>query len=64
MNSDDREILKAVQKNADMAIKVIGVVAQKARSTALSRELAKDKLMYEYVYGLQYRKTCGTDDTK
>ncbi|MDE7208181.1 MAG: hypothetical protein K2N90_13670 [Lachnospiraceae bacterium] len=49
MNSDDREILKAVQKNADMAIKAIGVVAQKARSAALSRELAKDKLMYSVI---------------
>ena len=45
MNHDDREILKAVQKNADMAIKTIGVVAEKTNSTALSRELAKEKLM-------------------
>ena len=49
MNSDDREILKAVQKNADMAIKTIGVVAEKTHSTALSRELAKEKLMYSVI---------------
>ena len=49
MNHDDREILKAVQKNADMAIKTIGVVAEKTNSTALSRELAKEKLMYSMI---------------
>lgn len=49
MNSDDREILKAVQKNADMAIKAIGVVSEKTHSREFSRELAKDKLMYSVI---------------
>ena len=49
MNQDDREILKAVQKNADMAIKTIGVVAEKTNSTVFSRELAKEKLMYSVI---------------
>lgn len=49
MNGDDREILKAVQKNADMAIKAIGVVAEKTRDTELSHELAKEKLMYSVI---------------
>lgn len=49
MNSDDREILKAVQKNTDMAIKTIGIVAEKTRSTEFSQELAKDRLMYSVI---------------
>lgn len=49
MNGDDREILRAVQKNADMAIKTIGVVAEKAHNRELSRELAKEKLMYSMI---------------
>lgn len=49
MNSDDREILKAVQKNADMAIKTIGIVAEKTRSTEFSQELAKERLMYSVI---------------
>lgn len=49
MNSDDREILKAVQKNADMAMKTIGIVAEKARSAEFSQELAKERLMYSVI---------------
>ena len=49
MNSDDREILKAVQKNADMAIKTIGIVSEKTRSTEFSQELAKERLMYSVI---------------
>ncbi|MDE7266665.1 MAG: hypothetical protein K2N89_04280 [Lachnospiraceae bacterium] len=49
MNNDDREILKAVQKNADMAIKAIGIVSEKTRNTEFSQELAKEKLMYSVI---------------
>jgi len=49
MNRDDKEILKAVQKNADMAMKTIGIVAEKAHSTEFSRELAKERLMYSVI---------------
>lgn len=49
MNSDDRDILRAVQKNADMAIKTIGALTEKTVDGALSHELAKEKLMYSII---------------
>lgn len=49
MNGDDREILKAVQKNADMEMKTIDVVEGKALDAELTHELAKEKLMYSVI---------------
>lgn len=59
MNSDDREILKAVQKNADMAIKTIGIMAEKTRNTELSHELAREKLMYSVIQNKATDKLTG-----
>ncbi len=49
MNGDDRDILRAVQKNADMAIKAIGALTEKTVDGELSHELAKEKLMYSII---------------
>ena len=49
MKKDDREILKEVQKNADMAIRAIDTVSEKVYDEELRQELCREKLLYSVI---------------
>lgn len=49
MKKDDREILKEVQKNADMAIRAIDTVSEKVYDEELRQELSREKLLYSVI---------------
>ena len=49
MKKDDREILKEVQKNTDMAIHAIDTISEKVRDEELRQELSKEKLLYSVI---------------
>lgn len=49
MKKDDREILKEVQKNTDMAIHAIDTIAEKVNDEELRQELSREKLLYSVI---------------
>jgi len=49
MKRDDWEILKEIQKNADMAIHAIDTMSEKVRDEELLQELSKEKLLYSVI---------------
>lgn len=49
MKRDDHEILKEIQKNADMAIHAIDTMSEKVRDEELLRELSKERLWYSVI---------------
>lgn len=49
MKKDDREILKEVQKNTDMAIHAIDTISEKVHDEELRQELSKEKLLYSVI---------------
>ena len=49
MKKDDQEILKEVQKNADMAIHAIDTISEKVHNEELMQELSKEKLLYSVI---------------
>lgn len=49
MKKDDQEILKEVQKNADMAIHAIATISEKVHNEDLMQELSKEKLLYSVI---------------
>lgn len=49
MKKDDREILREVQKNADMAIRAIDTVSEKVYDEELRQELSREKLLYSVI---------------
>ena len=49
MKKDDQEILKEVQKNADMAIHAIDTITEKVHNEELLHELSKEKLLYSVI---------------
>lgn len=49
MKRDDQEILKEIQKNADMAIHAIDTISEKVRDQELLQELSKEKLLYSVI---------------
>lgn len=49
MEKDDREILKEVQKNTDMAIHAIDTISEKVHDEELRQELSKEKLLYSVI---------------
>lgn len=49
MKKDDREILKEVQKNTDMAIHAIDTISEKVYDEELRQELSKEKLLYSVI---------------
>ncbi len=49
MKKDDREILKEIQKNTDMAIRAIDTISEKVHDDELRQELSKEKLLYSVI---------------
>ena len=49
MKKDDREILKEVQKNTDVAIYAINTISEKVYDEELRHELSKEKLLYSVI---------------
>ena len=49
MKKDDREILKEVQNNTDMAIHAIDTISEKVHDEELRQELSKEKLLYSVI---------------
>lgn len=50
MKKDDREILKEVQKNSQMAVKAIDTILEKACDDIMRYELVKEKRKYTDIY--------------
>lgn len=50
MKKDDREILKEVQKNSQMAVKAIDMISEKACDDIMRYELIKEKRRYSDIY--------------
>lgn len=50
MKKDDREILKQVQKNSQMAVKAIDMISEKACDDIMRYELIKEKRRYSDIY--------------
>ena len=64
MNKDDQRILKAVQKNADMALSAIETMSEKVSNDELLYEISRQRLLYSTIYNkasyrLQNEKTKG-----
>ncbi|MDE6940011.1 MAG: hypothetical protein K2P40_03585 [Lachnospiraceae bacterium] len=49
MKKDDREILKEIQKNTDMAIRAIDTISEKVHDDELRQELSREKLLYSVI---------------
>ena len=50
MKKDDREILKEVQKNSQMAVKAIDTISEKTNDDIMRYELVKEKRKYTDIY--------------
>lgn len=50
MKKDDREILKEVQKNSQMAVKAIDMISEKTSDDIMRYELIKEKRKYSDIY--------------
>lgn len=50
MKKDDREILKEVQKNSQMAVKAIDTISEKVCDDIMRYELIKEKRKYTDIY--------------